>query len=195
MSDANVKNSTIAIGAVRTRAQAERVIARLKQAGFTDHDLSIIAPGDKLVEDPKIALDHKPGNDPADEKPRDGAEKLKGMTVGAVSGGVVLGAVGGLIGLASLAIPGLGLILVGGPLAAALADAAAGGAAGVIAGALMGMRIPEHRAKQYEKSLREGSTLISVHTATGEHLEKAKDILRAAGAEDSHEIVEASITQ
>jgi hypothetical protein len=68
-----------------------------------------------LIQDPKIALDHKPGDDPADEKPRDGYDKLKTVTVGAVSGGIALGTIGGLIGLASLAVPGLGLIVVAGP--------------------------------------------------------------------------------
>jgi hypothetical protein len=186
------ENAALAIGSVRTRDQAERLIELLKKAGFSDQDLSVILPGDKLMQDPKIALDHQPGNDPADEKPRDGADKLKGLTVGAVSGGLVLGTIGGLIGLASLAVPGLGIIMVGGPIAAALIDAAASGAAGVIAGGLMGMRIPEQHAKQYEKSVREGSTLISVHTQTAEALQRAMNILAAGGAEDLHEVVETS---
>jgi hypothetical protein len=181
---------TLVIGAVRTQAQAEGLIERLKQAGFSDHELSLISPHDQVSQDPKIALDHKPGDDPADEKPRDSSEKLKGITVGAVSGGLVLGAIGGLIGLAGVALPGIGLIVVGGPLAAALADAAAGGAAGVIAGGLMGMRIPEHRAKQYEKSVREGSTLISVHTEDAKELNRATKILAAGGAEDLHEVAD-----
>jgi hypothetical protein len=184
------KHSTLAIGAVRTRAQAERIFEQLKQADFADQDLSVISPDDKLAQDPKIAPDHQLGTDPADEKPRDGSEKLKGLTVGALSGGLVMGAIGGLIGLASLAIPGLGIFVIGGPIAAALADAAAGGAAGVIAGALMGMRIPESRAKQYERSLREGKTLISVHAPDADRLKRAMEILAAGDAEDLHEVVE-----
>jgi hypothetical protein len=189
---ANDRNATLAIGAVRTQDQAERLIEILKRAGFSDQDLSVVLPDDKLIQDPKIALDHKPGDDPADEKPRDGYDKLKTVTVGAVSGGIALGTIGGLIGLASLAVPGLGLIVVAGPIAAALIDAAAGGAAGVIAGGLMGMRIPEHRAKQYEQSVREGSTLISVHTQNAQAFQRAMNILAAGGAEDLHEVVETS---
>jgi hypothetical protein len=189
---ANDRNATLAIGSVRTQDQAERLIEILKRAGFSDQDLSVILPDEKLTRDPKIALDHKPGEDPADEKPRDGSDKLKTVTVGAVSGGIVLGAIGGLVGLASLAIPGLGLIVVAGPIAATLIDAAAGGAAGVIAGGLMGMRIPEHRAKQYEQRVREGSTLISVHTQNAQAFQRAMNILAAGGAEDLHEVVETS---
>jgi hypothetical protein len=171
------------------------LLDRLKQAGFSDRDLSVILPDDKLIEDPKIALDHKPGTDPADEKPRGASEKVKGLPVGAVSGGLILGAVGGLIGLASLAIPGLGFVMVGGPIAAMLADATAGGAAGAIAGALIGLRIPEHRAREYEKRLACGSALISVHTQNGEELRRAMEILAAGGAEDLHEVIEPSAVQ
>jgi hypothetical protein len=184
--------ATLAVGAVKTNDQAEHLIAVLRQAGFSDKDISVIAPGSELNDDPKIAIDHEPGKDPADEKPRDGSDKLKGLTIGAVSGGVILGTIGGLIGLASLAVPGLGLIVVAGPIAAALTDAAAGGAVGLIAGALMGMRIPEHRAKQYEESVREGNTLVSVHTRNAEEFEWAMKVLARGGAEDVHEVVETS---
>jgi hypothetical protein len=182
---------TVVIGSVKTRGHAERIIESLKTTGFSDDEISVIFPNNKLSDDPKIAVDHKPGSDPADEKPRDNSERLKGLTAGAVSGGVLLGTLGGLIGLASFVIPGLGLVMVAGPIAAALADAAAGGAVGVIAGALMGMRIPEHNAKQYEKTVREGNILISVHTHDAEGLKRAADILTTGGAEDLHQVVEA----
>lgn len=185
-------SATLGVGAVKTNDQAEHLITVLRQAGFSDNDISVIAPGSELKDDSKLAIDHEPGNDPADEKPRDGSDKLKGLTIGAVSGGVILGTIGGLIGLASLAIPGLGLIVVAGPIAAALTDAAAGGAVGLIAGALMGMRIPEHRAKQYEESVREGNTLVSVHTQNAEEFEWAMKVLARGGAEDVHEVVETS---
>jgi hypothetical protein len=185
-----VSDASLAVGSVKTQDQAGRLVAILKRAGFSDHDISVIAPGDESKHDPKMALDHVPGDDPADEKPRDGSDKLKGVTIGAVSGGLILGAIGGLIGLATLAIPGLGIIIVAGPIAGALTDAAAGGAAGVIAGALMGMRIPEHRAKQYEESVRQGNTLISVHTRNAEEFDRAMNCLATGGAEDLHEVIE-----
>jgi hypothetical protein len=183
-------NATLAVGSVKTHDQAGRLVGILERAGFSDYDISVIAPGDVSTHGPKIALDHEPGDDPADEKPRDGSDKLIGVTIGAVSGGLILGALGGLIGLSTLAIPGLGAIIVAGPIAAALTDAAAGGAAGVIAGALIGMRIPEHRAKEYEESVREGNTLISVHTRNDEERDRAMKFLATGGAEDVHEVIE-----
>ena len=85
------------------------------------------------------------------------------MSIGAASGGVLLGT---LAGLASLAIPGLGVLMVGGPLALALGDAIAGSAVGAVAGALIGMRIPDHQAKQYEEDIRK-DTLGEKRSSTG----------------------------
>ena len=122
MSEKEAKE-TLVIGSVKTREHAERIIKSLKRTRLSDNDISMIFPSNRLREDPKIALDHKPGSDPADEKPRDSSERLKDLTAGAVSGGVLLGTLGSLMGLASFLIPGLGLIVVAGPIAAALADA------------------------------------------------------------------------
>jgi hypothetical protein len=52
---ANDRNATLAIGSVRTQDQAERLIEILKRAGFSDQDVSVILPDDKLIQDPKIA--------------------------------------------------------------------------------------------------------------------------------------------
>src|SRR5260221_5440487 len=65
-------NPTIAVGAVKTNDQAEHLVTILRGAGFSDKDISVIAPGSELKNDPKIALDHEPGEDPADAKPREG---------------------------------------------------------------------------------------------------------------------------
>src|SRR5581483_9934668 len=65
-----------------------------------------------------------------------------------VGTGALVGGVGGLlIGLAALAIPGIGPIVAAGPLAAALGGAAIGVATGSFVGALNGMGVPEFEAK------------------------------------------------
>ena len=110
---------------------------------------------------------------------------LRDLSIGAASGGVLLGT---LAGLASFAIPGLGVFLVAGPLAVAIGDAIAGGAVGAVAGALIGMRIPDHRAKQYEESLRHGAAIVSVHAQNENELENAMRVLADAGAEDLHKV-------
>jgi tetrahydromethanopterin S-methyltransferase subunit C len=62
-----------------------------------------------------------------------------GAAVGDGTGAVVAGAMGLLVGIVALAIPGVGPFKVAGPIFAALVGAGVGGLVGEIAGALMGM--------------------------------------------------------
>jgi hypothetical protein len=166
-------NHLLAIGLLRTQDRLNDVLVRFNAAGFSDAAISV------------AAADHEPGADPADEPPRTSSDKLRDLSIGAASGGVLLGT---LAGAASLAIPGLGVLLVAGPLAAVLGDAIAAGAVGAVAGALIGMRIPDHQAKQYEEDLHHGATLVSVHAQSEEDLDRAMHILADAGAEDLHKV-------
>ncbi|HEY8807789.1 MAG TPA: hypothetical protein VIN70_09425 [Candidatus Limnocylindria bacterium] len=92
--------------------------------------------------------------------------------------GVVLG---GLIGAgAALLIPGIGPIVSGGILAAALAGgvtgAVTGAVAGGITGALLGLGIPEEEAKYYDQQFRDGRTLMTVKA--DDRYSDASDIVR-----------------
>jgi hypothetical protein len=174
----NHKYQMLAIGSLEIQDELEQLLRRLHAAGFSTDAISL------------ALADHKVGSDPADEPPREGADKLRDLAVGAASGGAVLGTLGGLIGLASLAIPGLGLLWIGGPLAVALGDAMAGGAVGAVAGALMGMRIPDHQAKQTESS--PGGALVSIYArdeVVQRELKEAMNLLADAQASDLHRIM------
>lgn len=86
--------------------------------------------------------------------------------VGAAKGaGIGLG-VGVLAGLAALAIPGFGLVLGGGALAAALAGTAAATAGGAVAGGVTGylkdQGVPEHEAQPYHEHFERGGAVLSV---------------------------------
>ena len=75
-------------------------------------------------------------------------------------------------------------IAVGVLLLAALSGAAVGAAVGGLAGGLVGMGIPEYEAKMYEDKLKAGKILISVHTDDSNERDRARDLLKADGAED-----------
>jgi hypothetical protein len=60
----------------------------------------------------------------------------------------------------------------------------AGAAAGGLIGALVGMGIPEYEAKRYEGRVKDGGVLLSVHCDDSDWVSRAKDVLKAAGAED-----------
>jgi hypothetical protein len=99
--------------------------------------------------------------------------------------GGVLGAVAaGLVAVGTLAIPGLNLVAAG-PVVAALAGLGAGAATGGLAGALVGLGIPEHEAKFYDKELQDGGILLGVY-AHNDQVKLAKEILETAGAEKVH---------
>ena len=74
----------------------------------------------------------------------------------------------------------------------ALAGLGVGGAAGGIIGALVGMGIPEYEATRYEGRIKEGGVLLSAHCDTAEQITRAKDVLKATGAEDISSTGEAS---
>jgi hypothetical protein len=156
-------------GIYAAREQAERGVDALLSAGFTNSDISVLLP-DK---------------DSTREFAHDKATKApEGTTTGATAGGVVGGTLGVLAGIGALAIPGLGPFIAAGPIMAGLAGLGAGGAIGGLVGALIGMGMPEYEAKRYEGRVRGGNILLSVHCDTSDEIDRAKDVLKATGAED-----------
>jgi len=97
---------------------------------------------------------------------------------------VLGGALGWLVGIGALAIPGLGPFLAAGPIVGALAGVGAGSMVGGLVGALIGLGMPEYEAKRYEGQIRRGGILMSVHCDKPDWVKRAKDILKETGAED-----------
>ena len=118
----------------------------------------------------------------------------EGAATGAGTGLVLGGALGWIVGIGALAIPGAGPFIAAGPIMAALSGAGVGAAVGGIAGALVGMGIPEYEAKRYEGKINEGNILISVHTEDSDQADHARDILEHGGAEDISPATEAAVS-
>ena len=152
-----------------TRGQADQSVDQLKNANFSNNDISVLFP------------DKGTTKDFAHEK---NTKAPEGAVAGAGTGGVVGGALGWIVGIGALAIPGVGPFIAAGPILAALSGAAIGAAAGGIAGGLIGLGIPELEAKRYEGKVKEGNILLSVHTENSEEIKRAKEIFTQAGAHD-----------
>lgn len=157
------------IGLVKDAGSAERVAIELRDAGFSPDRISVLFP------------DKQGTRDFAHEQ---NTKAPEGATAGAGAGGLLGGGLGWLVGIGSLAIPGLGPFIAAGPILAALSGAAVGAAVGGLTGALVGMGIPEYEAKQYEGKIKDGNILISVHTDARGERKLAKEIFEKAGAED-----------
>jgi len=101
-----------------------------------------------------------------DIQDNEGNRAEEGAKTGVVSGGTVGGLTGLLVGLGTLAIPGVGPIMLAGAAATAIATTVAGGAigaaAGGLVGGLVGLGIPEDRAKVYNEHLSKGEYLVII---------------------------------
>jgi hypothetical protein len=159
-----------------TEEQAINIANMLKAEGFSNNDIAVLFP------------DRSGTRDFAHEQHTKAPE---GAATGAVAGGVLVGALGWLVGIGSLAIPGVGPLIAAGPILAALSGAAAGGAVGGLAGGLIGLGIPEFEAKRYEGAIRSGNILISVHTEDGRERDRAKKVFEQAQAKDISSSTEA----
>jgi hypothetical protein len=146
-----------------------RAVDALLQVGFRQEDISALLP-DK--ESTKTFAHEKHTKAP------------EGAAVGATAGVVGGGTLGLLLGLGTIAIPGLGAFLAAGPIMAALAGAGVGGAVGTLTGALVGMGIPEYEAKRYESYINDGGSILSVHADDADWARKARSVLDGFGGYD-----------
>jgi len=156
-----VEGNVVVVGIFEDRYQAEQAVDELEQAGFSHHDVGFAIRGQ--VEGGMItdALGTK-----------DGHGAVTGAAAGAVAGGV-LGA------LASLVIPPLGPVLIGGMLATALGFAGAGAAVGGIMGAMTGLGVSQEEALYYEEEFKSGKAIVTCKA--GEFADKAVAIIRKHG--------------
>jgi hypothetical protein len=95
-----------------TEAQAIAIVDRLKAAGFSANDISVLFPDKTGTKD--FAHEHH-------------TKAPEGAAAGAGTGGLLGGALGWLVGIGALAIPGLGPFIAAGPIMAALSGGRARG--------------------------------------------------------------------
>jgi len=171
----NTKKSVL--GIYSTRGATENAIGAFRDAGVERADISLLLP------------ENLGSKELVTEKETKAPE---GASVGAGSGAVIGGALGWLVGIGALAIPGLGPFIAAGPIMATLAGIGVGGAVGGFSGALVGLGLPEYEAKRYEGRLQKGGILLSVHCDSSEEIDSAKQIMERTGAEDVSVVSESS---
>jgi hypothetical protein len=165
-----------AVGVFSSRRDVEHGLHELKNAGFDMDRVSVITQDGER--------DDIAG---AEVRDRVGDKSDEGATVGAVSGGALGGLTGLLVGLGTLAIPGIGPVMLAGAAATALATTLAGAGIGAVAGsllgALIGLGIPEERAKVYDERVKRGQYLVIID-GTDAEVARAEAILRQQGIEE-----------
>ncbi|MBI1752670.1 MAG: permease [Acidobacteria bacterium] len=162
----NERNAVV--GVFQSHLDAEKGIKELQRAGFNMKKLSIVGRDFHTEE-------HVVGYYNAGDR-----MKVWGK-LGAFWGGLW----GMLFGSALFVIPGLGPLVVFGPLVTwivgALEGAAVGGGIGVLSAALFSLGIPKDSCLQYEIAVKSNRFLVITH-GTGEEAQHAKELLAFSGA-------------
>jgi len=165
MSAARHNDSIVAV--LSTHLEAEKIVKELQKAGFDMKKLSIVGRD-------YHAEEHVVGYYNTGDRVRYWGK------LGAFWGGFW----GLLFGSAFLFVPGLGPIVVGGPIVSwivgALEGAAVLGGLSAVGGALYSIGIPKDSIIKYEGSLKANKFLVVAHGTTKE-IDQARDLLRAAG--------------
>jgi len=154
------------IGVFRDVKTAEEAVRALRNKGFKDNEISIVAKDDQ---NKTRKRDMEVGGEMGTDTISDGT----------AWGGALGGVAGLLAGVGALAIPGIGPIVAAGPLAGVLSGAVTGG----VAGGLIDLGIPEERGRQYEQELKKGGILAVIETSE-DKVNDASSILRQNGAKD-----------
>jgi len=177
----NLINTKRAVGVFSNHQEAENALNELRVAGFAMNQVSIVAKDtDSLDNSDRIG----------DTQVQDLNEQThvdEGAKTGATAGGTVGGLTGLLVGLGTLAIPGVGPIMLAGATATAIATTLAGGAigaaAGSLVGSLIGLGIPEDRAQVYHDRVVRGDYMVIVDGTEAEILQ-AEMVLKGRGVRE-----------
>ena len=165
-------NDNLVSAVFDNQSEAEQAVTQLRNAGIDDNAVSIIAQQDGK-------------NVTTDGSGAEAATDVIGKTA--------LGAgAGTLLGIAALAIPGVGPLVAAGAIAAAAVPGAAltGAAIGAVAGGLSGL-LTDHGvdgddAVYYEERVNSGGVFVSVDTqGAGVSAQSVRDMLYNAGGHSS----------
>ncbi|HEX8495145.1 MAG TPA: CsbD family protein [Pyrinomonadaceae bacterium] len=159
---ARQRSNRMLTGLFRDRESAERAYGSLESRGYSKDDVNLLMSDETRDK-------HFANTDAGDTEL--GSKALEGAGVGSAIGGTVGAVLAAIAAIGtSVILPGLGLI-VAGPLAAGLAGAGAGGLTGGLVGALVGSGIPEERAREYERGIKEGGIVMGVNPRSDEDAE------------------------
>lgn len=160
----------------RDRSSAERAYDALHSRGYSKDDVNLLMSDDTRK---RHFGDNTPDTDLGDKA-------MEGAGVGSAIGGTVGAVIAAIAAIGtSVALPGLGLVIAG-PLAASLVGAGAGGLTGGLVGALVGSGIPEDRAADYERGIKEGGIVMGVKHRSDEDAKYFEEEFRRHNGEYVH---------
>jgi hypothetical protein len=162
-----MSNVDVGIAVFNTHGEAENAVKELQKSGFDMKKLSIVGK-DYHTEEQVVGYYNN------------GDRMMYWGKMGAFWGGIW----GVLFGAAFFWVPGIGPLVVAGPLISAivggLEGAVAIGGLSALGAGLYGIGVPKDSIINYESSIKADKFLLVVH-GSGDELTTAKDILKNAG--------------
>jgi hypothetical protein len=167
---------------------AEAAVGEVVRAGTPRDRIALLANDSRanvsVSSGPQGARPSLMGNPAFAREEVDAAMDEQSHTAVGVEVGLGLGGVLGLlVGVGTIAIPGIGPLIAAGTLATVAAGAVGGGVIGGAIGALTGHGISDKDAHLYAEGLRRGGTLVTVRTAT-DAIDPITQIFKTHGAVD-----------
>lgn len=157
--------SNTAVGVFKNADDARRAVRALREAGFAQDSISFVIRTD--------GPENMPETVPASRVATD-------AEIGAAAGGIG----GVLLGLASVAVPGVGAVVAMGPLLAALGGAGIGAVTGGMIGALTDVGLTKEEAHYYAEGVERGDAIVTVRAGDPDAADRALRIMDANGAID-----------
>src|SRR3954454_20215484 len=173
-----IMNHNVISAVFDSRSEAEAAVSELRSAGVDNSSLSVVGR-----EEGRTSVSDGSGDVTDDDAGKDAAK-------GALGGA----GIGAILGIAALAIPGVGPLAAAGAIAssaipgAAAIGAGAGAVAGGLGGYLKDHGVSDEDASYYENHINEGGIFVSVDTSAGNiSSDDVRDILaRNGGHSASH---------
>jgi hypothetical protein len=157
----------------RTRSEGEAALNALLAGGFTRNEVSFVS-----------------GDTTGHETLAVGPIESVGAETETERDAFIGGAVGMVAGAIATVIPGLGLLLLAGPLAGAIGGLTVGAAAGGIVGLLKDHGISKEEAEFYAEGVKRGGALVTVKGITQEREKQAQEILDQHHPIDTEELAD-----
>ena len=180
-------NDRIASAVFDSRQEAERALAELRSGGISESAISIVGRGDE--HDSGSTGNNNSNNANGDAT----GDVVKGATIGAGAGV--------LLGIAALAIPGVGPLAAAGAIASSAIPTAAaiGGGAGLAAGSIGGLLadhgVDAEDSKYFEDRIHQGGIFVSVQADQANvPLAQVREILQRNGGHSASQPRMASST-
>lgn len=173
--DRGMGNGGVVSAIFDSNDEAQRAVSDLRQMGVSDSDLSLIAQSKGTM------TTREGGGEITDEEH---TNVLRGILGG--------GALGAGLGVAALAIPGVGPLAALGAIAAAATPeamaigAVVGAAAGTFNEALKKHGVSDEDSSYYGDRLKEGGVLVTVHTHNVDAHRAQETLYRNGGHSSSH---------